>query len=189
MKRKADLEKIYLKSRDLFLSKGYEAVKMDDICQAVGISKPTLYALRITKRDLLVHAYKPDCKQFYVDERAGKTELILPEIFNALDLVIERITCNGPDLLRDLLKLHLKKPALDEIMDQEWLGQLTLLITAAQERRQVGNMDDPDKLARIICAYIIGYSFQFAMQQAEESRTNLHAGAAVILRAEEYYAG
>lgn len=189
MKRKADLEQIYLKSQDLFISKGYEAVKMDDICQAVGISKPTLYSMRITKRDLLVHVYKPDFHNFAARDKIALTQPLVPEIYAALDMVIERITCNGPDLLRDLLKLHLQKPALGEIIDPVWLGELTLLIKEAQQRGEIENMEDPDTLARIICAYIIGYSFQFAMQQAEENRTNLHKGAAAILQVQEEYAG
>jgi len=36
-------EKIVLKSADLFLSYGFKSVTMDDIANAMGISKKTIY--------------------------------------------------------------------------------------------------------------------------------------------------
>ena len=46
-------EKIITKSEDLFLSLGFKSVTMDDIANAMGISKKTIYAHFSTKTELV----------------------------------------------------------------------------------------------------------------------------------------
>lgn len=184
MKRKGAPEKIYEASARLFQEKGYDAVKIDDICSAVGISKPTLYASKLTKRDLLIHAYKPKRAETFIEQSVCDLNNMEQEIFRSVDLVAERLFVYGPDLLRDLLKLHLSSPAFEEVMDEEWIERLTTLIRVSQQKKQVKNLSSPVRLANIIATSIIGYSFQYAMNQAEESRKNLHDSVHIILQTE-----
>ncbi len=187
MKRKADLNLIYQNSRDLFIRKGYKAVKMDEICASVGISKPTFYKLKINKRDLLIHAYKANDERLQTDPENLSAEQIHQEIFRVLDLVIEQIFGNGPDLLRDLLRLHFEQSCLDENLTPTWRATMISLIKAGQEKGLIHNLRNPLTITKVIGAYVTGYSFQFAMQQAEDSRENLHEGVDAILHIGEIY--
>lgn len=185
MKTKIRMEQIYNTSYALFRTKGYDEVKIDEICAAAGISKPTLYAYSLTKRDLFIHMYQPCREKTFIAQQSCDLNNLMEEIFRFVDLVADRFFFFGPDLLRDLLRLHLESPALDKILDQEWESNLTGLIHSAQIRRQITNTEDPYILARMIMACIIGYSFQFAMRQAEESRENLHQSVEALLLTEQ----
>ncbi|MBF0579049.1 TetR/AcrR family transcriptional regulator [Erysipelotrichaceae bacterium RD49] len=187
MKRKADLNQIYQNSRDLFLRKGYDAVKVDEICASVGITKPTFYAFKINKRDLLIHAYQAPEKEEIKNPDQMSDDQIHREIFRILDLVTDQIFKNGPDLLRDLLRLHFHESCLDSLLTPNWRQVMIKLISVGQKRKLIHNQCDPLTITKVIAAYITGYSFQYAMQQAEESRTNLHEGVDVILQIGDAY--
>lgn len=64
-KKKADRRHICEISKALFLKKGYQAVTIDEICDQAGISKPTFYAARLTKSDLLVNVFCLDEKEIH----------------------------------------------------------------------------------------------------------------------------
>lgn len=179
------LDKIYEVSAVLFRQKGYDGVKIDEICDRVGISKPTLYAQHLTKRDLFIHMYKPCREKTFIEQKVCDVNRMVEEIFRAVDLMADRFFYFGPELLRDLLRLHLQTPALDDILDHAWKIRMAQLIHAAQIRNQIRNQQEPRVIARIITACIIGYGFQYAMNQAEESRSNLHESVEAILQTEQ----
>lgn len=185
MKRKTGLETIFEVSSELFSQKGYDEVTIDEICSAVGISKPTLYAQKLTKRDLFIHMYKPKREEVFIEQKVCDVNNIMAEIYRSVDLIAERVFCHGPDLLRVLLRLHLQKPALGEVMDREWRERLAQLIHAAQIRHQIRNDQKPELLVQIIGFYMVGYSFQYSINQAEESREHLHSGVHAILQTEQ----
>lgn len=44
------------RATDVFWAKGYEATSLDDLCEATGLSRSSLYAAFGTKRDLLLQS-------------------------------------------------------------------------------------------------------------------------------------
>lgn len=57
MKKDEKINLLFDTSLAMFKEKGYDQVRVDDICKAANISKPTFYACDLTKEDLLNHAY------------------------------------------------------------------------------------------------------------------------------------
>lgn len=132
MNKTQTLQKIYEESGRLLVKKGYDAITIDEICAASDISKPTFYAYNLTKRDLLIHLFNAaPASDLPFEASLDEDFEYLPLIYRSIDRIASRLYYYGPDLLRDLLKLHLVSPALEEIMDREWADELTDLIAEA----------------------------------------------------------
>lgn len=179
MTHKTVQDEIFQKSQELFQQKGYDAVTIDEICMAVGISKPTFYAKKLTKRTLLLQAYqiKKDDLSFCYANFSSPME----GVYFLVDQVGQVIFRNGSKLFGDFLKEHLKKPALEEIMGPTWKFHLVYCIQAAQRDGIIFSQEKPQKLAQAIYMYLVGYSFQYAMGKAEKSMQNLHESVDAIL--------
>lgn len=179
MKRKTVQDEIFKKSQELFQQKGYDAVTIDEICMAVGISKPTFYAKKLTKRTLLLQAYQ--IKRDDLPFRYPDFSTPLEAICFLVDQVGQVIFGNGPELFGEFLKEHLRKPALEEIMDPTWNHHLIYCIQVGQREGSISDQEDPQRLAQAIYMYLVGYSFQYAMGKADNSTQNLHEGVAALL--------
>ncbi len=179
MKQKTVQDEIFEKSQKLFRQKGYEAVTIDEICTAVGISKPTFYAKKLTKRALLLQAYSVDklLELPVVDETN-----VLATLATLVDRMEQAMVCHGPELFRDLLKEHLKKPVFDLPLIENWKAYFVHLIEVGQQNGVILNQDDPRELVQLIQAYLLGCSFQYAMER--DSEIHLYPNIAAILWAD-----
>jgi TetR/AcrR family transcriptional repressor of nem operon len=72
--REFDAEAALDRAMHLFWSKGYEAASLDDLCEATGLSRSSLYATFGSKRDLLLRSVER-----YVQQRAPDMAAILAQ--------------------------------------------------------------------------------------------------------------
>jgi TetR/AcrR family transcriptional repressor of nem operon len=72
--REFDAEAALDRAMQLFWSKGYEAASLDDLCEATGLSRSSLYATFGSKRDLLLRSVER-----YVQQRAPDLAAILAQ--------------------------------------------------------------------------------------------------------------
>jgi TetR/AcrR family transcriptional regulator, transcriptional repressor for nem operon len=72
--REFDVEAALDRAMHLFWSKGYEAASLDDLCEATGLSRSSLYATFGSKRDLLLRSVER-----YVQQRAPDMAAILAQ--------------------------------------------------------------------------------------------------------------
>ena len=180
MDKTETLQKIYEESGRLLVKKGYDEVTIDEICAASGISKPTFYAYNLTKRDLLIHLFN---SAPWTETQSEKLEEdFMSKIHRHLDQIGNRLYHFGPDLLRDLLKLHLISPALEEIIGTEWADEMTELITEAQFNREILTSSKPAQLTEVLVTYLIGRCFRYAIERSEDHLVNLSEATDVILR-------
>ncbi|MDE5759139.1 MAG: TetR/AcrR family transcriptional regulator [Allobaculum sp.] len=179
MEQKTVQDKIFETSQKLFRQKGFDAVTIDEICVAVGISKPTFYAKKLTKRTLLLQAYQVKESPFFsVNEKD-----VLRAIAALIDQVVQAMLRHGPELFGDFLKEHLKKPAFDTLFVSNWTTRFVQLIEKGQREGVILNQDDPHTLVKIIQAYLLGYGFQYALGSTNDIEKHLHRSIATILLA------
>jgi TetR/AcrR family transcriptional repressor of nem operon len=80
--REFDANAALERAMDVFWSKGYEATSLDDLCEATGLSRSSLYATFGNKRDLLLQTVDR-----YVERRTPSIEAALarpPNIYQAI---------------------------------------------------------------------------------------------------------
>jgi TetR/AcrR family transcriptional repressor of nem operon len=70
--REFDVTAALERAMDVFWSKGYEATSLDDLCEATGLSRSSLYATFGNKRDLLLQSVDR-----YVERRTPNIEAVL----------------------------------------------------------------------------------------------------------------
>ncbi len=177
MEQKTVQDKIFEISQELFRQKGFDAVTIDEICVAVGISKPTFYAKKLTKRTLLLQAYEvKESSSFSLNEKD-----VLRAIAILIDQVAQAMLRHGPELFGDFLKEHLKKPAFDTLFVSNWTTRCAQLIEKGQQEGVILNQDDSNTLVKIIQAYLLGYGFQYALGSTNDIEKHLHRSIAAIL--------
>ena len=70
--REFDVNAALERAMDVFWSKGYEATSLDDLCEATGLSRSSLYATFGNKRDLLLQTVDR-----YVERRTRNIKAVL----------------------------------------------------------------------------------------------------------------
>lgn len=179
MKKKERFEQICQIAARLFKAKGYEAVTIDEICKASGITKPTFYAASLSKAKLLFYAYKPE-QLPPIDSYPPDTNW-LGVMYEAISQVIDQAFRYGPDLLRDFLRMEIETPSMRHVMTDGWLRQMEELIARAMASGQIQTDVEPALMTCMIETYIIGYCFQYSISCAQESKDNMLQGIRILL--------
>jgi AcrR family transcriptional regulator len=103
-------ERISTRARDLIMKYGVRSVSMDDIANALGISKKTIYQY-FADKDELVDAIIDSILKFNQERcthhRSGAQNAV-EEVFKAKQLLREMFSDMNPSILFDLQKYHPK---------------------------------------------------------------------------------
>ncbi len=101
-------ERIRQKADDLFMKYGIRGVSMDDIANALGMSKKTIYQYFSDKNELVdavvdtaLNDMQRDCSQC-----AGHARDAIHEIFLTMDLILDQFRNMNVVVLNDLEKFH-----------------------------------------------------------------------------------
>ncbi|MFI5157181.1 MAG: TetR/AcrR family transcriptional regulator [Chitinophagales bacterium] len=103
-------ERIQAKAHELYMQYGIRSVSMDDIANALGMSKKTLY-LYFADKDELVDAVveaqialiQKDCVNCRKDAHNA-----VHEMFISMDRIVEQFSNMNPMVLHDLAKFHFR---------------------------------------------------------------------------------
>jgi len=146
----------------LFKQKGYDAVTVNDICQACNITKPTFYYHIKSKQDILLHLYDVIIENLtpilleMLHSSSSWDQIIL-----LFDHLINNITTLGADLNSQLLivnlqrkeqALHLRKP-LEEIAND--------IIATGQKSGQFRNENEAASLYKAAAYMFTGYEYMW----------------------------
>lgn len=152
----------------LFKQKGYDAVTVNDICQACNISKPTFYYHINSKQDILLHLYDPIvdnltpilCQMLHTSSSWDQISLLFEHL-------IDNMITLGPDLNSQLLivnlqrkerALNLRKPLEDIAND---------IIAAGQKSGQFRNTNESSSLYQAAAYMFTGYEYMWCTLQGE----------------------
>ena len=171
MNRRKLKNEIIQKSLDLFRQRGYDAVSVQDICDACDITKPTFYKYLASKQTLLSYFFSsmaeaiPD-DWYRIPEGTDCYQKILDGY-----LMFMRHACDlGPDLYNQVFISNLEEymgtfndvPAITDLMVD--------LIREAQECGQIGNPSDPKSLYKAGVGMSLGYGAYWCL---DEGRCNI----------------
>jgi len=103
-------ERIRQKADELFMKYGIRSVSMDDIANALGMSKKTIYQYFVDKDELVdavveadISHMQNDCVSVTSDARDA-----VDEIFLSIDRLLEQFRNMNPMLIYDLEKFHFR---------------------------------------------------------------------------------
>jgi TetR/AcrR family transcriptional regulator, cholesterol catabolism regulator len=96
------------KAHELFLQYGLRSVSMDDIANALGISKKTIYQYYSDKDalvdEVMTAVFEHD--QVCCENDKAKADNAVHEIFLAIDFIVELFKSMNPSVLYDLQKFY-----------------------------------------------------------------------------------
>ena len=102
--------RIRAKADELFMKYGIRSVSMDDIANALGMSKKTIYQYFVDKDELVdavveadINSMQQDCLSVTSDARDA-----VHEIFLSIDRLLEQFRNMNPMLVYDLEKFHFR---------------------------------------------------------------------------------
>lgn len=168
MYRQDTVDKLYLTALDLFLRNGFENVSVQDICEAVGITKPTFYKFVPSKEALLEKFYDDDIEQshpWWADVKDGN---YWQAIMKGLDLHFEHFTKYGLDLYTALHVSNLKDRKSSLELNPRFFARLIDLVAKAQEAGQILCWEDPVEVARILCCMRAGHGLYWCLSRDED---------------------
>jgi AcrR family transcriptional regulator len=174
-------------ARRLFLSDGFDAVAMEQVAAAAGISKGTLYA-RHASKEVLFKAVIEATVRDWSEEAAGENHLLTDDIGQRLrhHAHIASTWLRRPDvqaIMRQLQAVQDRFPDLVATMHEAgylyFVGVIAADIAAAARRDGVPARD-PDRVARTLVSAIAGYQVQERMG-GELSESDVQAQEAFIV--------
>jgi TetR/AcrR family transcriptional repressor of nem operon len=186
--REFDVDAALERAMQVFWAKGYEAASLDDLCDATGLSRSSLYAAFGDKRNLLLQTLS-----HYVDngsERIAKTladkvpfraalACLLTEFIDAIVAGPGRRGCFIGNCAAEIARND--RTAMAHIRDAlaRNEGYFRDALVAALARGELPPKADPAALARFLTASIQGLRL---VGKANPDRAALDDIAAVILR-------
>jgi AcrR family transcriptional regulator len=161
-------ERILDEARSLFLERGFAATSMQEIADAVGMTKPALYYHFKDKQDLLVAVLGREMEEGHhaFSDSLTRSESLETRLEEGAAWAFSRIKGDIGRLMSDM---HRVLPAdrvaqfkCDHPMPVE---TITDVISEAIERGEISDKEDPVVLARLYVGMIFG---QLAMLHGEE---------------------
>ena len=103
-------ERIRQKADELFMKYGIRSVSMDDIANALGMSKKTIYQYFVDKDELVDAVVEADISNMQQDCASVMSDAkdAVHEIFLSIDRLLEQFRNMNPMLIYDLEKFHFR---------------------------------------------------------------------------------
>jgi TetR/AcrR family transcriptional repressor of nem operon len=162
--------RLIVKARDLIYAHSYEAVSVDELCTAAGVSKSSFYHFFVSKQDLLLVALDSQWERFkeIVLKPAFSNQLPpIEQLGRFLDLIMQlqqtQKQTGGHMRGCPLGNLTLEMSTQDELVRKrvdrffrEWLAFLEKVLFEAKEQGSVPATLDPHAAAEELLAYVEG---------------------------------
>ena len=178
-----DRKTIEAAALELFHKDGYDAVKVQDICDACGITKPTFYHYVPAKDDILLRYY--DEAVDIVEQHVASTDPKGPtsQLLNAYLVLIDECERIGPDLVSRILTANLQEDRGSYDTRDAITEPMVAIIRRGQEIGDIDNPEDPYQLY-LSSAYLFeGLQFMWCVKKGDfDWRTQMRAGLRAIWR-------
>jgi AcrR family transcriptional regulator len=161
-------ERILDEARSLFLERGFAATSMQEIADAVGMTKPALYYHFKDKQDLLLAVLGREMEDGHraFNESLTRSESLETRLEEGAAWAFSRIKGDIGRLMSDMHRVlpaeRVQQFKCDHPMPVETITQV---ISEAIARGEISDTEDPVILARLYVGMIFG---QLAMLHGEE---------------------
>lgn len=163
-----DRETINEAALGLFKQRGFDDVKVSDICDDCGITKPTFYHYVPSKDDLLVTYYDQAIERMSSRlSAADKEDDPWKQLCKSFDVLIDESERMGPELLSRMLQINLQEDRHSFDARGKVTDQLIAIIRKGQELGQIKNTDEPAKLYRASAYLFQGYELLWCIRRGQ----------------------
>lgn len=161
-------ERILDEARLLFLNKGFAATSMQEIADAVGLTKPALYYHFKDKQDLLLAVIGREMKEGWdiFVQLLSSYESLEDRLENATILFFTRVKGDMGRLMSDMHRVlpaeRVREFKCQNPMPVDMIAQM---LEGGKTRGEIADTEDTAVLARLFTCMLFG---QLAMQNSEE---------------------
>ena len=166
-------EEISQTAVQLFLDKGYNNVTIQDICNELNITKPTLYKYISNKEDLILDLYDSTIdhlvKDTYklVDSDSHYQQLLI--VFSTL---IKDTKKYGYDLFSQMFIANLKENRHSFDMRDNLTKLCIIIIKKAQEQKEIHILSNPEILYQALAHAFTGHEALWCIKKEENISMN-----------------
>ena len=153
----------------LFLDKGYNNVTIQDICNELNITKPTLYKYISNKEDLILDLYDSTIdhlvKDTYklVDSDSHYQQLLI--VFSTL---IKDTKKYGYDLFSQMFIANLKENRHSFDMRDNLTKLCIIIIKKAQKNKEIHNLSNPEFIYQALAHTFTGHEALWCIKKEEK---------------------
>lgn len=147
----------------LFQSKGYENVSIEEICRRNSISKPTFYKYIPAKEQVLAYYFEQVSRQamekasgYLAEERPAAA---LQTLLGSVNDAAERL---GPELYRIYWSYRIRQCAQADFRSSELKHMTTDCIAILQQKSEIDSKEPPEKLAMVLLDLSEGLGMSWA---------------------------
>lgn len=168
---------------ELFHKRGFDAVKVQDICAACGITKPTFYHYVPSKDDILLRCYDDIVEIVEAHVASTDPEGPVVQLLGAYLALIDECERIGADLLSRIACSNLQenrgsydtRPAITERMEA--------IIATGQHTGVIRNEADPHQIYLSTAYLYEGLQFMWCLRRGDfDRRTQMCEGLQAILQ-------
>ena len=170
MKRRKLKNEIIQKSLDLFRQRGYDAVSVQDICDACDITKPTFYKYLASKQNLLSYFFSSMSEAIPDDWfRIPEGTDCYRKLMEGYLMFMRHAAGLGADLYNQVFISNLVE-YMGTFNDVRAFTDLMVdLIREAQETGQIQNPSDPKSLYKVGVGMSLGYGAFWCLNEGRSS--------------------
>jgi TetR/AcrR family transcriptional regulator, transcriptional repressor for nem operon len=164
-KKAFDPPRVLEKAMHAFWERGYESLSIDDLVQATGIGRGSLYGTYTDKHSLYIAALERyiatvRAQTMVLLEKGGTLQEVLQRLFHAqVDALLSDPARRGCFLTNASLEVAPHDPEVNKIVQlayQELEEGFYRLLIKAQIAGEIAWKDDPHQLARFLVATLAG---------------------------------
>jgi AcrR family transcriptional regulator len=172
-------ERILAAAFDLFLAQGVEATKIEDICERADIANRTFFNHFATRRDMVVALAEKRLVNLHdvLFERSG--EPVPVRLIGLFDDISATLTASG-DTYREMIGAMLAATGSGLHRGNKLHETFVELVKDGVARGEVGGQHDPQVLADIIVATLVGGIVNWTIDGTYSLDTGLHQLAAAL---------
>lgn len=150
---------------ELFIEKGYNAVTVQDICEACKITKTTFYYHMKSKEDIIINIYDSITKnlsQYLVDIISADN--YWEQLMTCFEILVKESVKYGTELQKQLFISNLKEDRGSYDFREDLTRVAITVIEKAQAAGQIRNQSPAERLYRASAYAFLGYEITWCIK-------------------------
>lgn len=185
---KITAEEIKQKAIALFLDKGYNNVTIQDICDELHITKPTLYKYVNAKEELILDLYDQTIDQLVKDTyKLVDSDSHLEQLLIIFSTLIKETKKYGYDLFSQMFIANLKENKRSFEMRESLTKLCMIIIKKAQTNGEIHNQSPCETLYKALAYCFTGYEVMWCINKQSSFDEDFYLSMNALLDVDEQY--